>query len=51
MLPPGERDSLGVIEAAARIADGRVSAVELTAAYLERIATIDSQVNLSLIHI
>jgi aspartyl-tRNA(Asn)/glutamyl-tRNA(Gln) amidotransferase subunit A len=45
MLPPGELDSLGVVEAAARIADGHVSAVELTATYLERIAALDSQVN------
>ena len=45
MRPPGELNSLGVVETAARIADGDVSPVELTSACLERIAAIDSQVN------
>ena len=42
---PGELNSLGVAEAARRVREGEVSPVALTAACLERIAAVDSQVN------
>lgn len=42
---PGELNSLGLVQAASRMADGDVSPVELAAACLERIAALDAQVN------
>src|SRR5688500_3337208 len=45
MRLPGELNSLGVVESATQIAAGDVSPVELTAACLERIATLDADVN------
>jgi aspartyl-tRNA(Asn)/glutamyl-tRNA(Gln) amidotransferase subunit A len=45
MRLPGELNSLGVVEAAARMADGDVSPVELTAACLQRVAALDGEVN------
>src|SRR5678815_5796135 len=41
----GELNSLDLVGAAQRVADGDVSPVELTSACLERIAGIDAQVN------
>jgi aspartyl-tRNA(Asn)/glutamyl-tRNA(Gln) amidotransferase subunit A len=42
---PGELNSLGLAEAARRVRAGDVSPVALTAASLERIAALDSEVN------
>lgn len=44
-MVPGELNALGVVDAAARIASGDVSPVELTSAGLERIAGMDAKVN------
>jgi aspartyl-tRNA(Asn)/glutamyl-tRNA(Gln) amidotransferase subunit A len=45
MRLPGELNMLDLADAARRIAAGELSAVELTAACLERIAALDAQVN------
>ncbi|HUQ82654.1 MAG TPA: amidase [Gemmatimonadaceae bacterium] len=45
MRLPGELNSLGLMDAASRIATGDVSPVELTSACLERIAAVDGEVN------
>ena len=42
---PGELNALDITDAARRIAVGELSPVELTAACLERIATLDAEVN------
>ena len=44
-LLPGELNSLDLVGAARRIAEGDTSPVELTAACLERIAALDASVN------
>src|SRR5215218_553930 len=44
-LPFPQMNSLGLVEAAARVAGGDISPVELTAACLERIAAMDAEVN------
>jgi aspartyl-tRNA(Asn)/glutamyl-tRNA(Gln) amidotransferase subunit A len=45
MRLPGELNSLDLVDACRRVAAGDVSPVDLTEACLERIATMDSQVN------